>query len=353
MTAGGEVDHASSSDLPRTAVSPDGGEIKVSIIAPVYCCQDWLEELFTRIRSAVGAVTEDFEVILVEDGSPDGSWAELCRLADQDRRLKALRLSRNFGQHAAVSAGLECARGKITVLMDSDLQDEPESIPALFKKLNQGFDIVYTIAEGRARSGLTSRLFHRQFAKVTDSDLPSGIGSFRAFTAKVREAILLHHERNFVYGPLMHSFGFAASVVEVKRAPRRAGKSAYSLWRRVQLSIAIMIVYSNTFNAVFACLGEAIVALSLLYGCLIVFQYVIVGRILGPGITFIQLLLIFLVGMVALGFGAIGTYLHFIYREVLRRPRYLIRDTRNTPLRVNLQDWRPPAWYTADELHHR
>jgi polyisoprenyl-phosphate glycosyltransferase len=130
MMVGGEVDYASSSGLPGPLLSPDGGDIEVSIIAPAYCCQEWLEELFTRIRSAVGALTVDFEVILVENGSPDSSWAELCRLVAQDRRLKALRLSRNFGQHAAIMAGLECARGEFTVLMDSDLQDEPENIPA-------------------------------------------------------------------------------------------------------------------------------------------------------------------------------------------------------------------------------
>ncbi len=353
MTASDEANSISSFDLADSGVASRDGGIELSIIAPVYCCQDWLEELYTRIRSAAGAVTDDFEVILVEDGSPDGSWAELCRLAGQDRRLKALRLSRNFGQHAAIMAGLECARGEFTVLMDSDLQDEPENIPALIEKLNQGFDIVYTVANGHAGSKLTSRLFHRQFAKTADANVPAGIGTYRAFTSKVRDAILLHRERNVIIGPLMHSFGFTAVSIDVKRAPRRAGKSSYSPWRRIRLSIAIMVIYSNTFNTIFAFLGAAIVALSLLYGCWIVLQYIIVGRILEPGITLIVLLLIVLVGIVALGFGAVGTYLHFIYQEVLQRPRYLVQDTCNTPLRVNLQDWLPPASRGADEPHNR
>jgi len=336
-------DRVSSSCL-RQSSSPHRNRIEVSIIAPVYCCEGWLRELFTRIRSAVGAVTEEFEVILVEDGSLDGSWAEIRELASHDHRLKGLRLSRNFGQQAATAAGLECARGEYTVIMDSDLEDMPENIPILLEQLRKGFDIAYTVADGDAQSKFTSRFFHRQFAKATTSDLPDGIGTFRAFTTKVRDAILLHHERNAVFGPLMHSFGFASAVVRVKRGPRRGGASSYSFWRRFNLSIAIMVVYSNTFNVTFAILGATILALSLVYDSWILLQYIVIGRILMRGITFIQLLLISLIGIVALGFGAVGTYLYFIYKEVLNRPRYLIRDTCNTPWQVNFQGWRQPTW---------
>src|SRR5215469_541997 len=118
MTAG---DNCVSSSCLRQNSSPHCNNIEVSIIAPVYCCQGWLRELFTRIRSAVSPVTEKFEVILVEDGSLDGSWAEIREIAGHDHRLKGLRLSMNFGQQAATAAGLECARGEYTVIMDSDL----------------------------------------------------------------------------------------------------------------------------------------------------------------------------------------------------------------------------------------
>lgn len=301
----------------------------LSILVPVYNNEVTLPGLVERLGAALAAV--DYEVVLVNDGSHDGSLALLKTLAAADARLKVISFSRNFGQHPAIAAALEHARGEVLVLMDADLEDRPEHIPALVSALAEaGCDVVYTTKGGAASSArnLTSDAYHQAFSRAVGVSMPRHLGTFRAFTRRVRDVLLRYPERHVLYGPLMFYVGFRHIILAVERDTRQ-GRSSYSFAKRLRLAINSLVTYSDLPPTVFATLGVAMVALPLLYGGIVLVQYVAVGQSLPQGLTIIVLLLSFLGGMIMLALGVLGVYIFRIFQEVLARPRYIIDETLN------------------------
>lgn len=301
----------------------------VSVIVPVYNNASTLEALCSAL--ACSLTDYDYDVLLVNDGSRDESLATLKRLAAADDRLKVISLSRNFGQHPAIAAGLEHATGDVVVLMDADLEDKPEHIPALLHALEVNeCDIVYTTKEkgDRASRDLTSNLYHLVFSRLVGISLPRQLGTFRVFTRKVRDALNQFCERHAVYGPLMFYAGFRYVIVPVD-CGTRPEKSSYSFGKRLRLALNSLVTYSDLPPIVFAVMGVLLVVLPLLYGLAVVLQYFIVGRSLPQGLTVIVLLMCVLTGSLMLAIGVLGVYVFRIFQEVLGRPRYLIDETVN------------------------
>src|SRR6185312_1996472 len=212
--AGGVLSAAGAAFVPPA-------DAMISVLVPVYNNEQTLEPLCARIAAALAG--QEYEVLLVNDGSRDGSWDVLSRLAAANPRLKAIGLSRNFGQHPAIAAALDHASGDVIVLMDADLEDPPESIPALVSALSERrCDIVYTVKEGVDDTGrdVTSAFYHYVFSRIVGVDVPHRLGTFRAFTRKVALALRSFPERHVLYGPLMFFVGFRYAIVPVTRSRR-------------------------------------------------------------------------------------------------------------------------------------
>jgi polyisoprenyl-phosphate glycosyltransferase len=302
---------------------------RLSILVPVYNNEATIAQLTDRLRKALDGF--EYEAVIVNDGSRDRSLAVLKEQAAADPRLKVINFSRNFGQHPAIAAALDHSAGDVLVLMDADLEDEPENIPMLVRTLQeQGCDIVYTTKlEGptTARS-LTSDAYHQVFSRTIGVTVPRQLGTFRAFTRKVGDALRAFPERDVLYGPLMFYVGFHYVIVPVVRG-RRPGRSSYTFLKRLRLAVNSLVTYSDLAPKVFAAAGGLMIVGPLLYGFVVLLQYLTGGRSLPQGLTMIVLLITFLGGTIMLALGVLGLYIFRIFREVLARPRYVIDETMN------------------------
>jgi dolichol-phosphate mannosyltransferase len=305
----------------------------VSILVPVFNNAFHLRELYERIRATMEASGLSFELLLVDDGSTDDSWAVISGCARSDPRVKGLLLSRNFGQHAAISAALENATGDRFILMDADLQDRPEAIPDLLGRLGpERAEIVYTRKQGGGESWLvtlTSLAFHKLVDRSTQSRTVPSVGTYRAFSRAVADELLRYRERAIVYGPLMHTMGFPSDCVDMPRDDRTGSPSSYSFRKRLALALQSLVSYSTLPQKALLWTGSTVCLLSLGYMAVIVIQYLFTGAELPPGLTLIAVLLLLLTGMVMAALGVIASYLFLIHRETLDRPRYHVQRSIN------------------------
>ena len=304
----------------------------ISVVIPVYKAENCLHELYGRLQESLETISNDFEIILVEDGGGDSSWNIIMELAKLDERVKGIKLSRNFGQHPAIAAGFEQAVGGLIVLMDCDLQDRPEDIPILIEHLQGDIDIVYTIKKGdlgTRPTRLSSKLYHYIFSRIVKVEVPENIGTYRVFTRKFLEAVLQYKERNILFGPLMFYVGFNSTCIMVNHDTRNSGRSAYSFRRRLALAINSLISYTDIPHRLLIYTGLFVFAASIIYALLLVIEYLIFGRILVAGLTLVLLLVTMSMGLTMFSLGIIGSYVFRVYQEILQRPRYLVSQTVN------------------------
>jgi glycosyltransferase involved in cell wall biosynthesis len=305
---------------------------KISVVLPVYRTASCVPELFERLQAALSTVSEDYELIFVDDGSPDDAWALISGLAAREHRVKAIRLSRNFGQHPAISAGFEHASGDAIVLMDADLQDRPEDIPKLLGMLRDEVDIVYTVKTGPTEpllTRLTSRIYHYVFSKLTGRAVPGNIGTLRVFSRKVLRALVRFRERSVLYGPLMFYVGFNYVVAPVQHDVRPQGTSGYSFRKRMALAVESVLSFSDLPQRALIRMGALIVVGSVLYAIALLVRYFVSTAPAPPGITLLAMLITFSLGSGMFGLGVVGLYVFRAYQEVLSRPRYLISASVN------------------------
>lgn len=304
----------------------------ISVVIPVYKAESCLHELYGRLRESLEIISNDFEIVLVEDGSGDRSWSIIVELAKLDERVKGIKLSRNFGQHPAIAAGFEQSMGDFIVLMDCDLQDRPEDIPTLIKHLYGDIDIVYTIKEGDLGTHLTqlsSKFYHYIFSRIVKVEVPENIGTFRVFTRKFLEAVLQHKERNILFGPLMFYVGFNSTCIMVSHDARNSGRSTYSFGKRLALAVNSLISYTDIPHRLLIYVGLIVFIASAVYAFLLVLEYLIFGRFLVAGLTLVLLLVTMSMGLTMFSLGIIGSYVFRVYQEILQRPRYLVSQTIN------------------------
>lgn len=307
--------------------------VEISVVVPVYNNANSLEELASRLMATFEAAKMSFEVVFVNDGSRDSSLELLRKIAEGKPCIKVISLSRNFGQHPAICAGFEHAAGDVVILMDADLQDRPEDIPALAERLHGArVDVVYTVKhspEKKLTSRLTSTFYHYTFSKIVKTDVPLNIGTFRAFNRKFLDAVLQFREVNVLYGPLMFYMGFKSDFLELPHMERPHGKSSYTFSKRLQLAINSLISYTEIPHKISMLFGAILLASSVIYALAVVLQYVLFGATLPSGNTLILLVLCLTLGSVMMTLGIIGSYVFRVYQEVLRRPRYLVGEKIN------------------------
>jgi dolichol-phosphate mannosyltransferase len=305
----------------------------LSVATPVYNTASLVGELVDRVCAAVRTVTEEFEVLLVEDGSPDESWAAILRECERNPRVKGVRLSRNFGQHPAITAALTHAQGDFVVIMDCDLQDDPMYIPALYRKCREGFDIVF--ARRRVRrfgwwKNLTARVYYTIFRWLAGVDCDPNIGAYSIVTRNVVEAFLQFGDYRRGYVIVLHWLGFRRGYVDVDHRDRVDGQSGYSAWRLLGHALMITLTYSEKPLHVSIYVGGILSLLSFLFGSWFAVRYFTsdVGR-LALGWTSLMISHLFLSGLILISLGVIGLYMGRIFEQVKHRPIFVIRDTRN------------------------
>ncbi|HUO73273.1 MAG TPA: glycosyltransferase family 2 protein [Solirubrobacteraceae bacterium] len=301
----------------------------LSVVAPVYNEEALIDEFYARVCSALEGLR--FELVLVDDGSTDGSPAALDRLASTDPRVRVVFLSRNFGHQTALTAGLDHARGDAVVMLDADLQDPPELIIKMLDHWRAGCDVVYAVREqreGESRFKLsTARWFYRLFDKLAQVELQHNSGDFRLLDRRALDALLSMRERNRFLRGMTVWVGYTQAAVGYKRDPRYAGETKYTLSKMLRFSLDAISSFSHRPLQLATLLGFVISTLAF-----IAIPVVIVLRLSGsylPGFGSITIAVLLLGGIQLIAIGIIGEYVGRIYDEVKGRPLYLVRASRN------------------------
>jgi len=298
----------------------------ISIVTPVYNAEECLRELYRRLKASLEPITQDFEIIMVEDCGGDRSWDIIVELAKEDSRVKGIQFSRNFGQHYAITAGLDYAKGDWVVVMDCDLQDRPEEIPRLYEKAQEGYDMVQAKRGKRKDSflkSLTSKTFYSIFNYFTDLKYDGSVGNFRIMSHKVNENFCSMRESLRFFGALINWVGFSSTTLDVHHASRFAGKTTYTIKKLFNLGLDTIITYSDKPLKISIKIGFIMSFLSCLYGGYIIFKKIFWGiPVMGWASLMSSLFLIG--GIIIFNLGVIGLYLGKTFSEVKKRPLYII-----------------------------
>ena len=307
---------------------PADGLPEISVVVPVFRCTPCLRPLHERLVAALEATVERFEIILVDDCGGEGAWAAIEGLAASDDRVRGVRLSRNFGQHVAITAGLTEARGAWAVVMDCDLQDPPEEIPRLYAKAREGYDIVY----GRRRSKpaplmrrLTARLYFKALNVFTGAGLEGEFGSFSLISRKVIDGFLRFRDRDRHYIFILHWLGFDWAAVDYTPAARHAGKSSYSFAKLVKHALDGVFFQTTVLLRWIVYLGFVLAALGALFAA-----YLTVARLTGtafPGWTSIAVITLLGTGFIITTTGITGLYIGKVFEQVKDRPLFIVAQT--------------------------
>src|SRR5579875_2796972 len=303
----------------------------LSVVAPVFNEAELIETFVERTRSALADYP--FELVLVNDGSKDGTAEILDRIAAEDGRVRVIHLSRNFGHQAALTAGLAHDVGDVLVMLGSDLQDPPELIPTMVARWQEGSDVVYAVRrrrEGETAFKLaTASLFYRLFNKLAQVDLEPDSGDFRLLDRRALEALLAMRERARFLRGMTVWIGFTQTAVPYERSPRHAGETKYTLRRMVRFSLDAIASFSHVPLQVSTYLGAvcaaaAFVAIPVVVGLRLAHSYL-------PGFGTLTIIVLLIGGMVLIALGVIGEYIGRIYDEVKQRPLYIVKEERNRP----------------------
>jgi dolichol-phosphate mannosyltransferase len=307
-------------------------QVEVSVVVPVYRCAECLAALHERLRESVGRVTAEFEIVLVDDRSPDGSWELMRHLAVQDGRVRAVRLSRNFGQHAAITAGLAASRGRWTVVMDCDLQDPPEEIPRMYAKAQEGFDVVLTERAKRSQSWFrrkAGRLYFRVRNFFMRMDMSTEYNTLSILSRKVVDAFLDVRDRDRQYMLIIHWLGFDRATLTVEHAERHAGKSSYTTRQLVQVAIEGFFFETTILLRWIVYLGFALAFVGALLAAWFVVAYFLFDPY--PGWTSLGVLLLLVGGFIIISLGVTGLYVGKIFGQVKERPLYVVDEVVERP----------------------
>lgn len=305
--------------------------MKISTVIPVYRGEFFLWELYERLNKALSQISDEFEIILVNDHSPQNDWEIIKQICEKDRRVKGINLSKNFGQHRAISAGLDHATGDWVVVMDCDLQDQPEEIIKLYNKACDGYDIVFG-RRYRRKDGfikkLGSKLFYKLFNYFTNSHFDNTIANFSISRKIVIDNLKRFNEQTKFFPVFATSLGFKLGFVDIEHSKREEGKSSYSFKKLLMLALNIIIAHSNKPLWVSILFGGIISVTALLISLYVLIKYIFWG-IPVEGWASIMLSIWFLGGLTFAFLGVIGLYLGKIFNETKNRPIYIIKEIIN------------------------
>lgn len=305
-----------------------GEPVEISVISPVYMANDIVPELASRINNSLSQMGVTYEIILVEDGSKDKSWQAIQSQCQQYRCIRAIKLSRNFGQHIAITAGLESALGRWIVVMDCDLQDDPSEIRKLYIKAQEGYDIVLGQRVQRNDSKikkLSSKLFYRLFSYLTGTEQDPTVANFGIYSAKVINAIINMGDNVRYFPAMVQWVGFRRTRVPVIHGERYSGHSSYNIKRLVYLAANNIIAFSDKPLMLAVLSGFALAALSLVLGIAYLCMAVL-GLFSVSGFATIAISIFFSTGAIIFVLGLVGLYVGKSFDKVKNRPLYIVEQ---------------------------
>ncbi|HKB70850.1 MAG TPA: glycosyltransferase [Thermoanaerobaculia bacterium] len=306
----------------------------ISVVIPVYNEQENLPALLPRLLPVLDRVGRPYEVLFVDDGSRDASLSILRSFVEaHPGKVRALELSRNFGQHPAILAAFQRARGKVVVTLDADLQNPPEEIPKLLARIDEGYDVVGGIRRQRKDSWFrraASRMVNRVTGAITGMRLSDYGCMLRAYSRDVVNEINACEENATFIPALAQSFSRRPTEVEVAHAERAAGRSKYSLYRLLRLNFDLMTGFSVVPLQIFTLFGFVVAAGGVGFGIFLGIRRLIVGAEV-EGVFTLFAILFTVVGVLLAGLGIVGEYIGRIYHEVRRRPRFSVRREYGAP----------------------
>jgi dolichol-phosphate mannosyltransferase len=301
-----------------------------SIVIPVYNEQETLPELYERSVSLLDRLDGSAEVILVDDGSRDASFARMMEMSAQDARFKVLQLSRNFGHQAAITAGLDFATGKAVVVMDADLQDPPEVVLAMAQRWREGFEVVYAVRRERRGENrfkrVTAATFYRLLRRLSDVDIPADVGDFRLVDRKALDAYKTMRENDRFVRGMFSWVGFRQIGVPYDRDERFAGETKFPLGKMMRFAIDGIVSFSSAPLRLALALGFLVSAVALLYGFVAILLKVS-GAFTVSGWTSVIFVTSLLGGVQLIVLGVVGEYVGRTYEESKNRPLYIVNQS--------------------------
>lgn len=306
----------------------------ISIVSPVYKGEKLVPLLVERLELSLHRITNDYEIILVEDGSTPESWASIQDICSRHEKVIGIELSRNFGQHHAISAGLDYSKGDWVVVMDCDLQDRPEEIPNFYKKAQEGYDIVLGRRVHRKDAflkKLLSKVFFKILNYLTGLKYDGAVANFGMYNRKSIDAInqMREHIRAFPF--MVQWVGFRQTKVDVQHDERASGSSSYHFFELLSLALNTMLSYSDKPIRLAMQFGALIALSSFVYAILVLYRY-FAGEILVPGYASLIVSIWFFSGCLMMALGVVGMYVGKTFAATKQRPIYIVRTIVKTPV---------------------
>jgi glycosyltransferase involved in cell wall biosynthesis len=305
----------------------------ISIVSPVYGAESIIDELVLQLILVLESIDSNYEIILVDDCGPDKSWEKIKENCKINQKIRGIKLSRNFGQHFAITAGIDLAEGEYVVVMDCDLQDDPKYIAEMYKKVKEGYDIVYTLKNSRKHSffkNITASLFNSLFNYLVENKSnksSSNVGAYSMISRKVANAFKSYNDYHRHYLMVLRWLGFNACYISIEHSQRFGGKSSYNFSKLMKHALDGITSQSDKLLRIFVSIGLTISSLSFLSIIIIVVTYFTHGLLSGWASTIIFIL--FSTGIILTGIGVLGIYLGKTFEQTKNRPKYIIDEKVN------------------------
>lgn len=304
-------------------------QVDISVVVPVYGCPGALPELHRRLSQTLDALVDTWEIILVDDRCPKGSWEGIRTLATTDPHVVGIHLARNFGQSRAITCGLDHARGSWAVVMDCDCQDPPEAIADLYRKALEGYDIVFARRVGRKDSRMTlalSHAFYRVYSWLAETQIDPAIGNFSIASRRAYAAYLGMREQGRDYSLFMTWLGFEQTAIDIAPDERFEGSSSYTLGKKIGLAVETITAHSTKPLSLAVRLGFCMTALAAIVLVVLVFHHLLDTDV-PVGWPSLVASVFFVGGMTVAVVGMVGIYVGNTFTEARQRPLYIIQDT--------------------------
>ena len=302
----------------------------ISVVIPVYGCRKALSELYQRLTDSLKTITNQYEIILVNDSCPQNSWEEIEALCNEDSKVIGIEMARNFGQMKAITAGLDYSKGDLVVVMDCDLQDAPEEIPRLYEKLQEGYDVVFARRMQRKDPPIrrfVSGIFYRVYSSATDGRYDPSLSNFSIMKRQVVDEYCKMREIHRAFGMYIKWLGFRHGYIDVEHQDRHSGKSSYSFKKRMDYALEILSSQSDKLLRLITKIGILIAFLSFIMVIVTIVRYFILH--IPQGYTSMFAALFFMGGLILSAIGIVGIYIGNIFMETKHRPLYVVRTVLN------------------------
>lgn len=313
-----------------TPVVPDA--VDISVVIPVYGCKGALPELHRRLVATLEGMGVSFEIVLVDDHDPQNSWEAVAKLCALDPRVVGVKLSRNFGQIRAITAGLDLCRGQWVVVMDCDLQDRPESIPQLYATAQEGYDVVFARRIARKDTGVTkffSRAFYKVYEYFTDGNYDASLCNFSISRRIVIQSYCSMRERNRAYTMFIKWLGFKQTAIDLEGDERFEGESSYSFKKKMSMAFELITAQSTKPLKFAVTIGFAFALIAFVAIVAIVINFALNGDDVLAGWSSTIAAIFFMGGLILASVGVVGLYVGNIFEEVKGRPLYVVAEVLN------------------------